>query len=219
MKLLIKFPTRVRARKFLKVLNTYVRMLDDKTTPIVVSCDNDDTSMKEEFVTQVISQYDNVELQFGDNSTKIEAINHNMDKLDFDIVLLASDDMVPRVKGFDTIIKNKMSTHYPDTDGVLWFNDGYKGDSLNTLCILGKKYYDRFGYIYNPEYKSVWCDNEFMDVSKFLDRVTYFDNVIIRHEHPDWGFGSNDSIHMNNRKNESTDRFTYEKRKKINFGL
>ena len=58
-----------------------------------------------------------------------------------------------------------------------------------------------------------------MDVSKFLDRVTYFDNVIIRHEHPDWGFGSNDSIHMNNRKNESTDRFTYEKRKKINFGL
>ena len=219
MKLLIKFPTRVRARKFLKVLNTYVRMLDDKTTPIVVSCDNDDTSMKEEFVTQVISQYENVELQFGDNSTKIEAINHNMDKLDFDIVLLASDDMVPRVKGFDTIIKNKMSTHYPDTDGVLWFNDGYKGDSLNTLCILGKKYYDRFGYIYNPEYKSVWCDNEFMDVSKFLDRVTYFDNVIIRHEHPDWGFGSNDSIHMNNRKNESTDRFTYEKRKKINFGL
>lgn len=219
MKLLIKFPTRVRARKFLKVLNTYVRMLDDKTTPIVVSCDNDDTSMKEEFVTQVISQYDNVELQFGDNSTKIEAINHNMDKLDFDIVLLASDDMVPRVKGFDTIIKDKMTTHYPDTDGVLWFNDGYKGDSLNTLCILGKKYYDRFGYIYNPEYKSVWCDNEFMDVSKFLDRVTYFDNVIIRHEHPDWGFGSNDSIHMNNRKNESTDRFTYEKRKKINFGL
>ena len=91
MKLLIKFPTRVRARKFLKVLNTYVRMLDDKTTPIVVSCDNDDTSMKEEFVTQVISQYDNVELQFGDNSTKIEAINHNMDKpsptLDFESAL------------------------------------------------------------------------------------------------------------------------------------
>ena len=26
--------------------------------------------------------------------------------------------------------------HYPDTDGVLWFNDGYKGNKLNTLCIL-----------------------------------------------------------------------------------
>jgi len=219
MKLLIKFPTRVRARKFLKVLSTYVKLLDDKTTPIIVSCDSDDTSMKEEFVTQVISQYDNVEVQFNDNKSKIGAINHNMNNLEFDIVLLASDDMIPRIKGFDTIIKEKMSSHYPDTDGVLWFNDGYKGETLNTLCILGKKYYDRFGYIYNPEYTSVWCDNEFMDVSKSLNKVTYFDTVIIRHEHPDFGFGSNDSIHMNNIKNESTDRLTYERRKKINFGL
>ena len=142
-----------------------------------------------------------------------------MDNLDFDIVLLASDDMVPQIKGFDTIIKEKMLSNYPDTDGVLWFNDGYKGDTLNTLCILGKKYYDRFNYIYNPEYKSVWCDNEFMDVSKLLNKVTYFDITIIRHEHPDWGFGSNDSIHMSNIKNESNDRITYERRKKINFNL
>ena len=28
-------------------------------------------------------------------------------KYDFDIVLLASDDMIPRVKGYDTIIRNK----------------------------------------------------------------------------------------------------------------
>ena len=219
MNLLIKFPTRVRARKFLKVLSTYVRLLDDKTTRIVVSCDDDDVSMKEDFVIQVISQYDNVEVQFNNNSSKIEAINHNMENLDFDIVLLASDDMVPRIKGFDTIIKEKMLSTYPDTDGVLWFNDGYKGDTLNTLCILGKKYYERFGYIYNPEYKSVWCDNEFMDVSKLLNKVTYFDKVIIRHEHPDWGFGSNDSIHMSNIKHESGDRITYERRKKENFGL
>ena len=219
MNLLIKFPTRVRSRKFLKVLSAYVRLLDDKTTRIIVSCDDDDVSMKEPFVTEVISQYDNVEVQVNNNSSKIEAINHNMENLDFDIVLLASDDMVPQIKGFDTIIKEKMLSNYPDTDGVLWFNDGYKGNQLNTLCILGKKYYDRFGYIYNPKYKSVWCDNEFMDVSKHLNKVTYFDKVIIRHEHPDWGFGSNDSIHMSNIKHESSDRMTYERRKQDNFGL
>ena len=75
------------------------------------------------------------------------------------IVLLASDDMIPMEKGFDNIIIDKMKNYYPDTDGVLWFNDGYQGDKLNTLCILGKKYYDRFGYIYNPEYISVLSDN------------------------------------------------------------
>ena len=86
MKLLIKFPTRVRAQKFLNVLNKYIRFLDDKTTPIIVSCDDDDSSMKEEFVSEVLKQYDNVEVQFNNNANKIAAINHNMDNLDIDIV-------------------------------------------------------------------------------------------------------------------------------------
>ena len=140
MKLIIKFPTRVRSRKFLKVLSKYIKLLEDKSTPIIVSCDVDDMSMKEDFVTEVVGQYKNVVMQFNNNNTKIEAINHNMGTLDFDVVLLASDDMVPHVKGFDRIIKDKMLSSYPDTDGVLWFNDGYKSNELNTLCILGKKY-------------------------------------------------------------------------------
>jgi hypothetical protein len=102
---------------------------------------------------------------------------------------------------------------------VLWFNDGYQGDKLNTLCILGKKYYDRFGYIYHPEYKSVWCDNEFMDIANILEKQTYFSYVIIRHEHPDWGFGDNDEIHSANIRNGSHDSNLYNIRKTNNFGL
>ena len=127
--------------------------------------------------------------------------------------------MVPKVKGYDTIIRNKMNELYPDTDGVLWFNDGNQGDRLNTLCILGKKYYKRFNYIYNPEYKSVWSDNEFMDVANLLGKQTYFNDVIIRHEHPDVGFGQRDTIPFDNIKNESIDNDVYLKRKSINFEL
>jgi len=217
MKLLIKFPTRNRPNKFLKVLNTYVRNLDDKTTKIIVSCDLDDITMTEEHIKDVIEQYDNVTMFYGNNKSKIEAINADLDNVDFDILLLASDDMIPVVKGYDTIIKNNMSKLYPDTDGVLWFNDGYQGNKLNTLCILGKKYYDRFGYIYNPEYISVWSDNEFMDVGNILGKQTYFDEVIIQHQHPDWGFGERDMVHTNNLVNESKDRQTYIKRKEKNF--
>jgi len=219
MKLLIKFPTRNRPDKFLHVLDMYVRNLDDKTTSIIVSADNDDESMTNDFIKEVISQYDNVKLCFSDNKSKIEAINADIENIDFDIVLLASDDMVPKIKGYDTIIKNKMIEHYPDTDGVLWFNDGYQKNNLNTLCILGKKYYDRFGYIYNPEYKSVWCDNEFMDVANILEKQTYFDEIIIEHKHPDWGYGNRDVIHLLNAKNENDDKQTYLKRKAKNFDL
>lgn len=219
MKVLIKFPTRNRPNKFLKVLDTYIKNLDDKTTKIIVSCDLDDVTMNEQYVKDVIEQYNNVTLIYGNNKTKIEAINADLFDIDFDIVLLASDDMIPIVKGFDSIIKNKMLEHYPDTDGVLWFNDGYQGNKLNTLCILGKKYYDRFNYIYHPDYHSVWCDNEFMDVANLLGKQKYFEEVIIQHQHPDYGFGNRDIIHTLNSNNVGHDEKLYHTRKQTNFGL
>lgn len=219
MNLLIKFPTRNRVDKFLQTLDLYVRYLDDKSTKIIVSCDNDDESMKEDFIQEVLEQYENVELHFSDNKSKIEAVNANLEGVEFDIILLASDDMIPKVKGYDTIIKNKMKEFYPDTDGILWFNDGFQKNRLNTLCILGKKYYDRFGYIYHPHYHSVWCDNEFMDVGNILKKQTYIDEVIIEHQHPDWGYGLRDEIHTTNQMNEQYDFMVYNKRKSINFEL
>ena len=66
-----------------------------------------------------------------------------------------------------------MTELYPNTDGVLWFNDGNQGNRLNTLCILGKKYYERFNYIYHPDYTSLWADNEFMDVANLLNKQIF----------------------------------------------
>jgi hypothetical protein len=193
--------------------------LEDKSTEIIVSCDLDDHSMKEDYIKDIMLQYKNVTLLFGENKSKIEAVNANLSEVNFDILLLASDDMIPMVKGFDTIIKNKMSECYPDTDGVLWFNDGHQENNLNTLCIIGKKYYDRFGYIYNPEYKSVYCDNEFMDVANILNKQTYFPEVIIQHQHPDWGYGNMDTVHSLNQINCNDDMNTYYKNKLKNFGI
>ena len=219
MKLVIKFPTRGRSNKFLSVLKKYVNFLDDKTTQIIVTCDIDDVDMNQPHVKEVLNNYDNVKVCYGENNSKVEAVNADLEGEIFDIVLLASDDMTPVKKGFDTIIKQKMEKHYPDTDGILWFNDGYQGNRLNALCILGKKYYDRFNYIYYPDYISVWSDNEFMTVGNILGKQTYFEEIIIQHQHPDWGHGIRDKIHSLNSKHERHDRELYNKRKISNFGL
>ena len=96
-----------------------------------------------------------------------------------------------------------------------------KPKSINLIRDLknGKKYYDRFGYIYHPHYNSVWCDNEFMDVGNILKKQTYIDEVIIEHQHPDWGYGLRDEIHTTNQMNEQYDFMVYNKRKSINFEL
>lgn len=222
MKLLIKFPTRGRKSKFLSVIKKYYDLCEDKNnTHFLITLDDDDTEMNDKHTKDVLSTFNNLTVIYGKSTSKIHAVNRDLNDYnkDWDIVLLASDDMVPQVKGYDNIIRQKMSSTYPDTDGVLWFNDGFQKNKLNTLSIMGKKYYKRFDYIYNPDYKSCWCDNEFMEVGNILKKQTYFDEVIIKHEHPDWGYGSSDFVHQNNVKDYNYDLNVYNTRKSHNFYL
>jgi hypothetical protein len=187
-KLLVKFPTRGRPDKFFTVLDRYYHGAKRKhLTSFLITCDQDDLTMNNDAVRQQLqNNYKGMTVVFGHSKSKIEAVNADMIHAPpYDIILLASDDMVPEEKGYDEIIRNEMLKNYADTDGVLWFFDGYRRD-FNTLCILGKKYYDRFDYIYHPSYKSFWCDNEFTDVANHLGKQTFIDKVIIRHVHPDW---------------------------------
>lgn len=220
MKLLVKFPTRNRKVKFFNVLNKYYNFLSKNVeVKFLISMDTDDLEMNNKETESILKKFDSLIYFYGNSKNKIEAINTDINNVsDWDIILLASDDMIPIMKGYDELIVNRMIQFFPDTDGVLWFNDGNRKD-LNTLSIMGKKYYDRFNYIYNPEYKSTWCDNEFTDVANLLGKQKYFDEVIIKHEHPDWGYGKRDSIHIQNSINESHDRSVYLKNKLVNFGL
>jgi hypothetical protein len=185
MKLLIKYPTKYRLQKSIDVLKKYIDLADDMSQiKVIVSLDKDDNEsikrMKE--YSQI---HKNIEVCIGEPNGKIGAINRDIpDVSTFDILLLASDDMIPVVKGYDTIIRDSMQQFYPDTDGVLFFNDGYVGYRTNTLVICGSKYYQRFGYVYCPEYKSLFCDNEFTDEANRLGKQKYLDIVIIKHEHP-----------------------------------
>lgn len=221
MKLLIKFPTRGRPEKFLKTLDIYRNLSVNKNDIVfLITLDEDDSSVTENLLSYLKSLKD-VVVDLGTSDSKIHAVNRGIENINFnwDILLLASDDMIPQIWGYDNIIFNDMKFNFPDTDGVLWYNDGYQKDKLNTLCILGREYYKRFGYIYHPQYKSTWCDNEFTEVSKILRKVLYFDKIIIKHEHPDWGFGNRDQIHQKNFKDLNHDMNLYKRRNLINFDI
>jgi hypothetical protein len=219
MKLLIKFPTRGRPEKFFEVLDMYYSFLSDiDKTIFQITIDEDDTLMNNNNVIDKLKNYKNLFYNIGISKTKIHAVNRDIIVGDWDILLLASDDMIPIKNGYDDIIRKYMIDKYPDTDGVLWFNDGNRKD-LNTLSILGLKYYQRFNYIYNPDYKSLWADNEFMTVADILNKQTFYDEVIIHHQHPDWGYGGKDNVHTLNSINDTYDRNVFLLRQKNNFYL
>ena len=149
MKIIVKFPTRGRRNKFFNCLKKYQSLANNiDNLTFLISIDEDDNEMNNSDTFDILSSFKNLKVVTGKSKSKIDAVNRDIDlNEEWDIILLASDDMIPQVKGYDEIIIDKMKTFYPDTDGVLWFNDGFQKDKLNTLCILGKKYYERFNYI------------------------------------------------------------------------
>jgi hypothetical protein len=220
--ILVKFPSRGRPEKLLHTLNLYIEKADDISLMcFMITLDSDDPNVTPELIGRILAMGSNIRVTQGFSGSKIAAINRDLESAPpFDILLLASDDMIPIVQGYDNIIRSTMRTYYPSTDGVLWFNDGFQGRRLNTLCILGRTYFQRFGYIYHPEYKSFWCDNEFTQVASRLNRQTYIDKVIIRHEHPGNGVGMLDETHLRNSvSNNGADTILYNRRRKLGFGL
>jgi len=193
--ILHKFATRSRPEKFFKGIENIISKAYDKhNLGVLVSADMDDTTMwnpkvLERLLPYVKSGY--VFPIFGSSNSKIEAINRDMNKTDsieklkkWDVLVNFSDDMEFIVDGYDEIIREKFTTHYPDTDGNLHFNDGFTADRVSTMTIMGRKYYNRFGYIYHPSYFSLWCDNEYTEVARILNKIMYFTTPIYRHNHP-----------------------------------
>lgn len=219
MRLLVKLPSRSRPTKLHDVLKKYVEYASDiSNIQFLISLDQDDITVTTELINDLMRDIPNCKICIGSSKSKIYACNRDMDKVsNYDIIILASDDMIPQIHGYDAIIREQMIQYFPDTDGVLWFNDGYRGQNLNTLCILGKRYYDRFGYIYHPGYKSFYCDNEFTEVANRLGRQVYFDFVIIKHEHPANTSGEYDDLYVKNDAYSQKDHVLYTLRRLTNF--
>jgi len=217
-KILVKFPTRGRSEQFFETLFAMYALSNDVTNlRFIITCDKDDVDTNNKHFKGKIEQFANLKMVFGNSKTKIEACNADITG-DFDIIILASDDMIPVVRGWDDIIRDEMLKYYPDFDGSLWFNDGYQ-KRINTLSILGKAYYNRFGYIYHPSYKSFFCDDEQTEVGRLLNKIKYNSKIIFRHQHPFWTGAANDKTYLKNANYFEADKKNFEERKKINFNL
>jgi hypothetical protein len=223
MRILLKCPTRGRPDQVMATLKKYVDLARrPDQIGIAISCDVDDVTMTPSAVQQrllgLVSKFEWSALYFGGSKTKIEACNADIEKVEYpwDIVVLVSDDMIPEVPGYDEIIRQQMP---PDRDAILWFNDGHQEYHLNTLSIYGRTMYERLGHIYEPAYKSFYCDTEITDRCKsdLASKTKYIPRCIIRHKHPFWTKQAPDALYHQNQRFWTEDFRTYMFRKNYQF--
>lgn len=207
MRILFKYPSRSRPANFFRGVKSITENVNNKTDfKIYATLDENDTSMNNDEVKGWMLNIDNLEYTFGKSESKIHACNRDMFKItneyNWDIVVLMSDDMIFLEKGFDDIIRQDMINSHPTLDGVLHYNDGFQKDNLMTMTIMGRTYYERQKYLYEPSYKSLWCDVEETEKAFMQGKHAYFSNQIFIHKHPAWGIADWDEQY---RKSEGRD--------------
>jgi hypothetical protein len=225
LKILFKYPSRGRKSRFFDGLDSIVNNMQDLDNfHIACTLDDDDEVMHSLDVMQAIAEYPNTSVSWGKSYSKIHAINRDMPNTKWDILVVMSDDMRIKFYGFDTMLrlfvgdwqdpKNGILIHVPDQDAK---------SALATMYIATRPYYERFGYVYHPSYKSLWCDNEAQDVAKMIGCYRFADwQGVIEHLNPAYGTSKHlprDEMFDAQQAFWAVDEENYKQRKAKNFDI
>lgn len=184
--LIINFATRGRPEAALRSMENISYTISGKNSyQIIVSIDSDDDAMDDMTIAKILA-YPNTKVICRENKNKVEAINAGCKLFgDFYWLVNHSDDMQYVEKGWDEKMLNSIKERWGNsTDFLAHFNDGYVGDKLPTLHVVGYDNFQRDKYIYHPSYGSVSCDAEAWHVAKMRGCHHYFPEVYFTHVHP-----------------------------------
>jgi len=214
-KILIKITSRERPNACQLAVQSFLNFAKNKEDLILAfALDTDDPTLQDylDFIAGLGNKV-NVYLNINYSENKIQAINRGVPLgIDWKVLVVASDDMPCILPSWDEYLIREFEKR---NDVLLWTFDGIQ-NRLNTFSIMDKEYYNRFGYIYHPSYKSFYSDNEAHEVAEELGRHVKADFQIIKHDHPQIN-GRKDNLFNKNQRFWNEDKENYSKRKLNGF--
>lgn len=193
-KILVKYASRGRRQRFFDGLDNIFELAEFPDRLLVlITLDEDDPEMCNDEVKEKLSTYKNIHVCWGLSKNKIHATNRDFDKIpehfnDWHIVANFSDDQRFTIYGWDTMIRVDFNNVSPDFSHYMAYLDPDTKGSLSTLFISGRKFYDAFNFIYDPQFSSLFCDNVAEDAAKHLGKYHYTGYEIYRHHNPSYGY-------------------------------
>lgn len=226
LKILFKFPCRGRKEIFFSSIKSLTDNIRDiNNYHISFTLDTDDEVLNNKEVIEELDKIPNSSVQWGLSKSKINAVNRDIPDIDYDILIVWSNDMFATFYGFDDVFREYIyhaQNKQGDDDFLVHFPEPDSNHVLNVLYIATKKYIQRFGYIYHPSYKSLWCDNESLEVAKMLNRYHYFCIPgLYEHRNPAYHkYGiERDDMFNEQQSHWIEDENNFKERKKRNFDL
>lgn len=207
MKFTLIHPTRHRPQQAFATHAKWMSLADDfMHLEYILSVDKDDTfDYKKTFWQANVVR--------NDNKTAIEAINFAAKKAKGDVLIVVSDD-TDAPENWDTLLCEALTGK---SDFVAKVDDGIQ-PTLVTMPIMDRKYYKRYGYIYNPLYDHLFVDQELTAVAIMTGKYIKLP-LTFPHLHYTTGATQRDALNIRNDSTWLQGEMLFAERLKTNFGI
>lgn len=210
-KISIIHPSRSRPEQAELIIKLWLRNAKDQSKiQYILSVDHNDKDLNR---YRRISEVYGVKLHIAMNKSAIEAINRATRKSEGNLIIVVSDDFLCE-KDWD----EKLLSELEGKEDYLVKTVDCIQPTLITLPVMDRAYYNRFGYVYEPGYLHMFCDEEMTTVGHMLGKVIKSD-IVFEHIHYSTGKFQKDSISTKNDKTWNQGKKYFQERLKRNFGI
>jgi hypothetical protein len=204
-------PSRGRVEIARQTIELWLNNADDKSNiEYILSVDVTDPHLRR---YKQLAMDLGINIHIAMNKSAIEAINRATKKSVGRIIIVVSDDFLCE-QGWDTSLLNELEGK---EDYLVKTRDGIQ-PTLVTLPLLDRKYYNRFGYVYQPEFQHLFSDQEMTAVAMMLGRLIKSD-LFFEHIHYSTGKFQKDEISERNDKSWNQGKKVFNQHLKTNFGI
>lgn len=208
-------PSRGRAEKSFKNSTEWYEKSGIHDVEIILSLDNDDPQLD-----LYLETYRNSPLTYQaiyhDNTSVVEATNHAARWAKNDIFIYLSDDF----KCFDNwgvaVMKEFEQESLPL---LLKVDDCLQNFTVPvlTIPIMNRALYERLGYFWHPEYKSMFVDEDLYWTATKLNAMKMCPHLKFEHAHVSVGKAQDDETYRRSSANWEQGKAVFAKRKTLGF--
>lgn len=211
MKISVIHPSRERAKLAFKTAENWFKKADNRFE-YILSLDQSDQT-KELYYQLYLNQFPDALCCLNQNISAIEAVNKAAKISIGDILIIISDDF-DCPEHWDTLLLKALDGK---SDFVLKTDDLYQ-PTLVSLPIMDRIFYERYGYIYYPGYKHMFCDQE-MTAAALMTGKYLKSSLVFPHNHYTTGKTPKDEINVKNDLTWRQGETLFNERLKTNFGI
>lgn len=208
-------PSRSRpVKSFLNAKQWFENATYPNAIELILSLDNSDPMRDAYYESYAMFSWDK-DIMKSDSTTVVEATNNACRAATGDIMVYLSDDF-KSFPGWDEAIRKEFDTDLPTLIKVDDCLQKFEVPVL-TIPIMNRALYERLGYFFHPDFKSMFCDEHLYWVAFKLRALKFCPHIKFPHEHPANGKAPDDETYRRSAANWNQGKAAFAKHKALNF--